>query len=599
MQEQAPAPPQPPKIPPASVVGGPAPKIPPSTASSGESALAADPAATASAVYLKEPASAGEGVDAAPRSRKATRSASLSPFKKRRNQRNHEGPPIHSISGFLDKKTSGGLTPSRWKSGYYFETKAHYFVYSKKKGADAMGGVDLSGDETTIELIEDSLFFYLKVVGLSSDEHDEAAGETRTLRTMCLRTPQGVFTIGTMHCSIHDWYDALTKTRAALQENPELVLLPETENEEEAVGDLEAAEEAANKEKQPTISDIRVKRNKNRETFTVEVGPGKLGIALTLDPGTCMAVVQNDAAPEGQVDIGMPGCVKAGGRIEAMNGKNFGCLTSFDQDGDGQLDASELVSALETSDLRESWIARVGVDVASHQTNEEMADAIIAVFGAKRDGKLDGDETFAFFQMMLEAHLAQIQASPRPMTLTFSRPKPAEEEEETAEEAAGETANKEKESSAANADVVAGIDDVGADAATDGGVAAADAADATAKKATAEEAAALTQRPKKAQSASEVAAHGGEGEEEEEEEESGGRRGRCIRRACKEGGRDCCRRRCCTRGCSKEGEGRGHCSQARRCCTSTGTKCDGGEAGSSCEEEEEEEESQGSGGRER
>ena len=49
--------------------------------------------------------------------------------------------------------------------------------------------------------------------------------------------------------------------------------------------------------------------------------------------------------------------------------------------------------------------------------------------------------------------------------------------------AAGETAKKEKESSAAaTADAVAGVVDVGDDAATDGGVAAADAADATVKK---------------------------------------------------------------------------------------------------------------------
>ena len=49
--------------------------------------------------------------------------------------------------------------------------------------------------------------------------------------------------------------------------------------------------------------------------------------------------------------------------------------------------------------------------------------------------------------------------------------------------AAGETAKKEKESSAAaTADAVAGVVDVGDDAATDGGVAAADAVDATVKK---------------------------------------------------------------------------------------------------------------------
>ena len=170
---------------------------------------------------------------------------------------------------------------------------------------------------------------------------------------------------------------------------------------------------------------LRAKHSENREAFTVSVGPGRLGIALTLDPGTCMAVVQNDAAPAGQVDIGAPGRVKAGDRLDALNGKNFGLITSFDQDGDGQIEASELVDALETSDLRESWIARVGVDVAAHQTNAEMADAIIAEFDAEGDGTLSGDEISAFFHMMLQAHLAQIIASPRPMTLTFSRPKPA------------------------------------------------------------------------------------------------------------------------------------------------------------------------------
>ena len=160
---------------------------------------------------------------------------------------------------------------------------------------------------------------------------------------------------------------------------------------------------------------LRAKHSENREAFTVSVGPGRLGIALTLDPGTCMAVVQNDAAPAGQVDIGAPGRVKAGDRLDALNGKNFGLITSFDQDGDGQIEASELVDALETSDLRESWIARVGVDVAAHQTNAEMADAIIAEFDAEGDGTLSGDEISAFFHMMLQAHLAQIIASPRPM----------------------------------------------------------------------------------------------------------------------------------------------------------------------------------------
>ena len=348
--------------------------------------------------------------------------------------------PLPILRGELEKKTSGGL--ARWKSGYFFEMKGAFLQYSKKQGGEILGGVDLRGAETTVELIEDTeldksiKFYCIKVAGMSRASH-----EVGTRKTMLLRRTRNFTTRPT----IHEWYDGLVELRAALHEREIAAAEQEEEKKklEKAGAAIHAVADAnVEKESSSAIADanaepmaartpspknkLRAKHIENRETFTVPIGPGKLGIAVTLDPSTCMAVVQNNAAPDGQVDIGAPGRVKAGDRLDAMNHQKFCLLTSLDQDGNGRIDASELVSALETSGLRESWITRVGVDVAAHQTNEEMADAIIAEFDAKGDGSLDGDETSAFFQFMLEAHLAQIQASPRPMTLTFSRPKPAD-----------------------------------------------------------------------------------------------------------------------------------------------------------------------------
>ena len=178
--------------------------------------------------------------------RAISRSGSFSPLKKRRPQRDHSAPAIHRISGHLEKKTKNMLRP--WKGGYFFETKAHYLLYSyaRKKNAGIAGGVDLSGDGTTIELCEESgldniKFYCLKVVGLSSDAHDETAGETREPRTIAVRTRRDGRRSD--ECSIHDWYDALTMTQAALRANPDLVMLPSDNADTAAEVDCEISAE--------------------------------------------------------------------------------------------------------------------------------------------------------------------------------------------------------------------------------------------------------------------------------------------------------------------------------------------------------------------
>ena len=51
----------------------------------------------------------------------------------------------HEVEGYLLKKSKLG----RWQRRY-FTTQSHYLLYSKKKGGDMLGGVDLAGEGSTV-----------------------------------------------------------------------------------------------------------------------------------------------------------------------------------------------------------------------------------------------------------------------------------------------------------------------------------------------------------------------------------------------------------------------------------------------------------------
>ena len=171
------------------------------------------------------------------------------------------------------------------------------------------------------------------------------------------------------------------------------------------------------------IAEAERAHREGREVWSVVVNAGRLGIALTLDPATCMPVVENDANPEGQVDIGAPGRVKAGDRLDGVNGLNFTLITSFDSNGDQKIDHSEIMEALKHHDLRASWAHHVGEteEALGALSDSDISNAIISEYDRSQTGTIDDDEITDFLEMMLQAHLALIIASDRPMELTFSR----------------------------------------------------------------------------------------------------------------------------------------------------------------------------------
>jgi Ca2+-binding EF-hand superfamily protein len=136
-----------------------------------------------------------------------------------------------------------------------------------------------------------------------------------------------------------------------------------------------------------------------------------------------MPIVENDANPGGQVDIGAPGRIKAGDRLDGLNGRNFTLITSFDSNGDQKVDHGEIMEALTHHDLRASWAHHVGEteEALGALSDDDIANAIISEYDRSQTGSIDDDEITDFLEMMLQAHLAQIIASDRPMELTFSR----------------------------------------------------------------------------------------------------------------------------------------------------------------------------------
>ena len=90
--------------------------------------------------------------------------------------------PSHHIESVLLKRSKRG----RWQSRY-FSTKSHYLLYQREKGCEYLGGVNLSGPEVSITLNDGPGVVDLRIVGLDGDEHAEARGEMRELRSFELK----------------------------------------------------------------------------------------------------------------------------------------------------------------------------------------------------------------------------------------------------------------------------------------------------------------------------------------------------------------------------------------------------------------------------
>ena len=159
---------------------------------------------------------------------------------------------------------------------------------------------------------------------------------------------------------------------------------------------------------------------------------GPLGVQLSIDPGTCMARLQNDPSAAGMIVKENPGVLRAGDRLEAVNTKPFAPVTAFDSDGDGKIDLDELTAAVKSGGLRAIWGARPGVGDISSLPDADVAARILEEFDADKSGELDGAEVSAFLQMMLNSTIARLVKTPRPFTLVFSRstrvPEPAPEQ---------------------------------------------------------------------------------------------------------------------------------------------------------------------------
>ena len=160
---------------------------------------------------------------------------------------------------------------------------------------------------------------------------------------------------------------------------------------------------------------------------------GPLGIKLVLDTRTCMGMLGTFPSTTGLVERKNRGALRAGDRLESVNGAPLGQITAFDADGDGIIDCNELRSALATTALRAVWLAHPQTpSECVGMSNNELANHILRAFGADGSGQLNGDEVKAFMEMMLSAVTGAVAGSSRPLTLVFSRPTLSFEAEEKA-----------------------------------------------------------------------------------------------------------------------------------------------------------------------
>ena len=85
------------------------------------------------------------------------------------------------MQGYLLKK--GGKAIASWAKRFFY-VQTHYLSYkTAESDAEPLGGVDLRGEQSTIELLKNGSV--LKVTGLDADEH--GVDSERALRVMTLK----------------------------------------------------------------------------------------------------------------------------------------------------------------------------------------------------------------------------------------------------------------------------------------------------------------------------------------------------------------------------------------------------------------------------
>ena len=161
------------------------------------------------------------------------------------------------------------------------------------------------------------------------------------------------------------------------------------------------------------------------------VGDGPLGLAFAIDRKTCLAVVSRPPHHRGRVEMCAPGVIRVGDLMRSSNGHSFDPLTSFDADGDGTIDLDELVAAMQTTDLRQTYLRnRPNIENQDMLTDRRVAEYVMAEYDEDGSGELDNAEIVSFLQLMLSSTIQKILSMPRhpSLHLIFSRP-PLDDEE--------------------------------------------------------------------------------------------------------------------------------------------------------------------------
>ena len=174
-------------------------------------------------------------------------------------------------------------------------------------------------------------------------------------------------------------------------------------------------------EEPPPVASTLQPRQRAAIAVRVEAS-GRMGVAFTIDPSSCMAVLKGDPNPEGSIARENPLILRAGDRLDALNGAPFANISAFDSDGDGKIDLAELGEAVRAANLREVYAARPGAASVEGLSDTDVAALILGEFDTDESGELDGDEVSEFLQMVLDSVISKIAAAPRPLVLSFSRP---------------------------------------------------------------------------------------------------------------------------------------------------------------------------------
>jgi hypothetical protein len=112
------------------------------------------------------------------------------------------------MQGYLLKKGSKAI--ATWAKRF-FSIQTHYLSYkAAESDAEPLGGVDLRGEQSTIELLKNGTV--LKVTGLDADEH--GADAERVLRVMTLKACSKSETP-----TLERWYAVLQRSREGMRQH--------------------------------------------------------------------------------------------------------------------------------------------------------------------------------------------------------------------------------------------------------------------------------------------------------------------------------------------------------------------------------------------